>query len=235
MTFSRSGWSPRMLAIAIITTGALLTTACEPESHPVRGYVRDQDTQAGIAGAIVLAQYFGRGGDIGHNTCDRIESTVSDANGYYELPSDPRTDLPILTAYAPGYFYGRGQRRAAQLDPEQPTKWQIVQDTWNEANNRATTVAVEPQVYSSQREAQWASGEFRDVFLRRSRADAFGRLQELRVMTVPGYCEGESVTSHGAVPYLEAILAEQIQRKALEQDIRMTSDEIRMAKESTKR
>jgi hypothetical protein len=235
MAVNRAGWV-LLGAAVIVVAGMLLVRAYEPESHPVRGRVVDQDTEAGIAGAIVVAEYFGRESNLVHKHCDRVESTVSDANGYYELPTDPRTDLPILSAYAPGYFRGNGLRRAAALDPENhPKQWQIVKDTWNDENTLAKTIAVEPKIYSSQREAQWASGEFRDVFLRRSRVDRLGRLQELRLMSGPAYCESGASTSTGAIPLLEAILNAELNSEAPEQDIRMTREAIATAKEKNER
>ena len=71
-----------------VTVFALLVGGCDLFGEQTqRGRVLDQDTGEPIAGAIVVGRYMG-GISWGGSSCNRAESAVSDAQGWFELPVD---------------------------------------------------------------------------------------------------------------------------------------------------
>lgn len=170
-----------------------------------RGRVIDQDTGEPVAGAIVAGRYFG-GISWGGSSCNRAESTVSDAQGWFELPLDPQAGPLLMEAFKRGYVRGNPTRYAVPKTPS-AGEWRISVQKWNEANTRANIVAYESEIYPTEAAAKKASGEDRDVFMRKAPADRDAHIKELW-----GYqkgCAGPPRSSDGLVPFLQEILKDQ--------------------------
>jgi len=195
------------LSLALMVAAAVLAGAgCDLFAEKVhRGRVIDQDTREPVAGAIVSGRYFG-GVSWGGSSCNRAESTVSDAQGRFELPLDPKAGSLHLEAFKRGYV--RGSRpRLAVPKKDGRGEWQVSVQKWNEANTMVEAVTIEPEVYRSEAAAKAASGEDVDVFVRRAPADRDAHIRELW-----GYqkdCPGPTRTSEGLVPFLQEILKDQ--------------------------
>jgi len=195
------------LSLALMVAAAVLAGAgCDLFAEKVhRGRVIDQDTREPVAGAIVSGRYFG-GVSWGGSSCNRAESTVSDAQGWFELPLDPKAGSLHLEAFKRGYVRG-SPTRYAFLKNDGAREWRISVQKWNETNTTAKTVSIEPEVYRSEAAAKAASGEDVDVFVRRAPADRDAHIRELW-----GYqkdCPGPTRTSEGLVPFLQEILKDQ--------------------------
>jgi hypothetical protein len=216
------------LALLIGVLGAGCSRAA-PEPTESRGQVFDQDTLLPIAGAFVVGRYMGSFGAHNSPACNRIEGAITDANGWFTLPLDKGSGILLINAFAPGYTRGDGPRRALQTDPSQPSKWQVVVDKWNPETSRWEWGYTEPQVYGSEREALDASGERRNVFIKKSMAKGKARLDEIRVMRGDGLCGGPATSSVGSTAYFQGILEEQIRLGADDADQFVTRESIRRA------
>jgi hypothetical protein len=190
------------------------------------GRVIDQDTGAPIPGAIVVGRYEGLAN--GSQACNRIESAVSDANGTFEFPLDENTGALIVAGYHRNYVRGNSTRHAMQTDPANYKKWQVVIVKWDETNSNATIISTEPTIYGSEKTALSASGEFRDVYLKRVQLTRENRLKELELWQTEANCYRSSKVSPGAVPFFQAILQEQLQLGAPASHIERTQEHIEM-------
>jgi hypothetical protein len=205
---SRAGRpSTGRLATLLVAAAAVLAGAgCDLFAEKVhRGRVIDQNTGEPVAGAIVTGRYFG-GVSFGGSSCNRAESTVSDAQGWFELPLDPKAGPLLLEAFKRGYVRGSPTRYAVPRTPA-AREWRISVQKWNEANTRADVVAYEPETYASEAAAKRASGEDVDVFVRKAPVDRNAHIKELW-----GYqkdCTGPPQSSDGLLPFLHEILKDQ--------------------------
>lgn len=192
----------------MIAAVAMAGTGCDLFAEKVhRGRVIDQDTGEPVAGAIVTGRYFG-GVSWGGSSCNRAESTVSDAQGWFELPLEAKAGSLHLEAFKRGYVRGSPTRYAV-LNHERPREWRISVQKWNEANTTAKTVSIEPEIYRSEAAAKAASGEDVDVFVRRAPVAREQYMRELRLYQDD--CAGPPKISIGLLPLSEAILSQQIE------------------------
>ncbi len=213
-------------SIGVATAAAALAVAgCDLAGETAqRGRVIDQDTGEPVAGAIVVGRYMG-GISWGGSSCNRAESAVSDAQGWFELPVDEKAGSIEKEAYKRGYARGNRTRVAVLMNPW-TREWRIAVQRWNEGGQRAERVAVEPERYWFESSAKAASGELVNVYLRRSIGTREGRIQELR-----GHqknCAGPPRSSDGIVPFLEEILKEQMELGDSD-GIKSTRDWIRLS------
>jgi hypothetical protein len=185
---------------------ALLVGGCDlPGEQMQRGRVLDQDTGEPIAGAIVLGRYMG-GISWGGSSCNRAESAVSDAQGWFELPVDRKDGTPLMEAYKRGYDRGNPVRYAF-LNNAWTREWRISVQKWNDSNTLSTQTGIEPEIYRTEASAKAASGEDVNVHLRISRGTREERLRQLRLFQDD--CAGRPRTTVGLVPFIEGILSEQ--------------------------
>ncbi len=96
------------LAAAAFASAAWLHLTTPTE---MRGRVVDQDTNEPIAGAIVVARYFG-GISWGGSSCNRAESAISDADGWFTFPIDAAAGGALMEAYKRGYDRGNISKSA---------------------------------------------------------------------------------------------------------------------------
>jgi hypothetical protein len=195
-----------VIALALGTTAAV-AQAAHVEKDITR-YVIDQDNELPVAGAIVVATWRSVSRS-GYQICNRIESYISDANGSFKTPTD--SDLGVITmeAYKNGYAAGISPRGIQMASDGDYRHAQIVHYKWNEANNRAEVIRIEPRIYKDRASAIDASRERIDAFVRKSPKDGRGRLAELHQLRAHAICEGGSISTPGPAPFLDAILREQ--------------------------
>jgi len=204
---------PRRLAFGVtVATIAAQCIAAAATTDEIRGevlrYVIDQEDGLPITGAIVVATWRSISRS-GYQICNRVESYVSGSDGSFRTPIDPKRGEVILGAYKKGYEWGNSPRGIQMASDGDYRHAQIVHYRWNEANNLAEVIRVEPKIYDDRKSAIEASRERTDAFLRKSRKDSAGRLYELHRLRTDGTCEGGPVDTDGAVPFFSAILEEQ--------------------------
>lgn len=208
-----------------------LVSGCSggPTEAVNRGRVIDQETGQGIAGAIVVGKYMGSRGPEGASSCNRVESAVSDQEGWFSLPTDPQGKPPFMEAYHRGFRVGISPRHAFNgAGPEKSIyKWQVQISQWDQDNKRAHILHVEPQVYDSEKEALEASREWKDVYLKQFRGTKEEWLFELRRLSTS--CGGPPQTSDGLVPFLEAIYQEQLTNNESASQLERTHDLVQMS------
>jgi len=198
----------------IVATFAMLVMACSEAGPPpteFRGRVIDQDTGQPVAGAIVVGKYTGSRGAEGSTSCNRVESAVSDQEGWFTMPIDPRDGGPLMEAYRRGYRWGRGPRWARNGVDGDVKQWRVQVVQWDAENSRAQLVRYEPTVYASQKEAIVASRQEMDVYLKPFMGDRAQRLDELHRLPGAANCGGTFYSSKGSPPFFQAILDEQIE------------------------
>jgi len=211
-----------------VTVFALLVGGCDLSGEQTqRGRVLDQDTGEPIAGAIVVGRYMG-GISWGGSSCNRAESAVSDAQGWFELPVDRKDGTPLMEAYKRGYDRGNPVRYAF-LNNAWTREWRISVQKWNDSNTQAVQVGVEPEVYRTEATAKVASGEDVNVHLRKSRGMQEERLRQLRIFQDD--CAGHPRTSVGLVPFIEGILSEQMDLGEREDVLDITRRRLERARE----
>jgi hypothetical protein len=192
----------RLASLALV----LLVGACDLLGEKSqRGQVLDQDTGEPIAGAIVVGRYMG-GGSWAGSGCNRAESSVSDAQGWFELPVDRDAGPVLKEAYKRGFDRGNIPRKAF-LDNYWTREWRVAVQTWDETNRKSTLVRIEPEVYRFESTAKTASGEVANVYVRRTNGNREDRVMSLRLFQVD--CAGPPRSTAGLVPFIEAILREQ--------------------------
>ncbi len=206
MKLEPRAWRQLALALAAVAfAGAAWLHATTPTE--TRGRVVDQDTGEPIAGAIVVARYFG-GIAWGGSSCNRAESAISDADGWFTFPIDVAAGGTLMEAYKRGYDRGN-KSKAAVPDKTLSGKWRVSNLKWDENNLNGRSVGLEPEIYGSEEEALAASGRESNVHLRKSSGSREARLDMLHIFQTD--CGGPAKTSPGLVPFIEAILAEQIE------------------------
>jgi hypothetical protein len=193
-----------------------------------RGRVIDQDTEMPIAGALVVGKYIGSIAWAGAS-CDRIESAVSDQEGWFTIPTDSNGKPPFMDAYSRGYGRGNSSRHAFNGAEGDIGKWQVEVQRWDADNRRAKVLSIEPTIYRSQLEAEEASRERKDVYLRRFKGNREEYLMELRALVNTGVCGGGPQTSSGPIEFLEAIHGEQVALGESQSQLARTRDVIEIA------
>lgn len=214
-----------MVRIGVTLLIAAVLAACQAEAPPpldLRSRVIDRETGQGIPGAIVVARYMGSRGAEGSTACNRIESAVSDADGWVDLPHDPRTGIRLLAAYHRDYRLARPPRLARRTE----LGWQVMEYQRAPDDSSNSILNVEPKIYQSERDARNASRESDDVFMVRFRWTREERLEEIRGLRPETNCGGPPQQSQGAIPFLEAILAEQVQANDSEVERLKTKERI---------
>ena len=200
--------------VAAIAAGVLMLVGGCSEAGPAsdnRGRVIDQDTGLPIAGAIVVGKYMGSRGFESASSCDRVESAISDRDGWFTLPLDAHGKMPFMEAYHRGYAWGRSVRSAQRNVDGNMYHWQVVVCKWDAQNTTCPIVRIEPTIYQSEADALNASREWKDVYLKASSGSRDQRLVELHRMQAAGSCASPHQTSAGPGPYFEAILEEEIE------------------------
>jgi len=217
-----AGWVIRVTTIALVVVAA----GCDLMGEQVpRGRVIDQDTGEPIAGAIVVGRYMG-GISWGGSSCNRAESAISDAQGWFELPVDDKAGSIHKEAYKRGYDRGNPSRIAVLTNPW-TREWRISVQKWNASNTNATEiVGFEPERYWLESSAKSASGELVNVYLRRSKGSPEERIRELRGFQKS--CAGSPRRSDGLLPLLEEILKEQVELGDVD-GIKSTRDWVRLS------
>jgi hypothetical protein len=224
-----ASWLRAVLAIGIL---AVLANGCSRAAVPLptesRGRVVDQDTGMPIAGALVVGKYMGSIAWAGAS-CDRIESAVSDQEGWFTIPTDSNGKPPFMEAYSRGYGRGKGPRRATNGAEGDLEKWQVEVFLWDANNRQGKLVSTESTIYRSKREAEEASREWKDVYLRRFKGGREEHLMELRRLVNGGICGGGPHTSSGPIEFLETIHGEQIALDESQSQLARTRDVIDIA------
>ena len=218
---------------AMVAIFAMSVVACSeagPQATEFRGRVIDQDTGQPIAGAIVVGKYTGSRGFEGSTSCNRVESAVSDPDGWFTMPIDPRDGGPLMEAYHRGYKWGRSPRWAQNGRDGNPDHWQVQVVEWNAENDsRQDWSDTNQQSTALEAEAIAASRQEKDVYLKAFRGAPSDRLTELHRLPIAGSCRGTFYSSPGPVPFFEAVLQEQRELADDEASLRLVSGAIAAA------
>jgi hypothetical protein len=233
-TVAASTLRPRHCALLL---GALLIalSGCSGSAPPPqqetanRGQVIDQDTGQPIPGVIVVARYVGSVAASGASSCNRVETAVSDENGWFELPLDPKAGPLLMEGYHKEYRHGYPVRVPTCLEGH-PDQCQIWQDRRDD-NDDVVSVVKEPKIYHGAEAAKEAARYRKDVYLKRFKGTREERLRELWRLQSGNSCLAPPKTSEGLVPFLEAILQEEIALGDSRDSIRDTNERIKWANE----
>ena len=87
-----------------------------------------------------------------------------------------------------------------------------------QTNGRAKLLSNEPTRKKSEREAEEASREWKDVYLRRFKGTLEERIRNLNVLSGGGSCGGGSQTTSGPIEFLKAIYSEKVELGASERN-----------------
>jgi hypothetical protein len=204
---------------ALLANGCSRGEALRPTEN--RGRVIDQDTEQPIAGALVVGKYMGSIA-WGGASCDRIESAVSDDQGWFTIPTDSNGKPPFMEAYSHGYGRGKGPRRATNGAGGDLERWQVEVFAWDANNRQGKLVSTEPTIYRSKREAEEASREWKDVYLRWFKGTPEERVLNLNVLSGGGSCGGGPQTTSGPIEFLKAIYSEKVELGVSESELRYT-------------
>jgi hypothetical protein len=213
---------------------AALAASCKdapPKPVWSRAQVIDQDTEQPIAGVIVVGKYRGSRGFEGASSCNRVESAVSDENGWFALPLDPESGPLYMEGYHKDYRHGYPIRTAQCYIDGDPDKC----DVWvqrRDDSDKVVSVVKEPMIYHGLEEAKKAAREGQDLYMKRFIGDRTARLQELWRLEGATSCGASPKTSQGLVPLLEAILSEQAELHDGPDKIRDTNESLRYAKDA---
>jgi hypothetical protein len=199
-----------------------------------RGQVIDHDTEKPIPGVIVVGIYEGGRGFEGASACNRVESTVSDENGWFTLPLDPKGGVLIMEGYHREYRHGYPVRVPTCGINDDPQQCQVWQDRRDE-NDQVISIVKEPTIYRGKAEADKAARYRRDLYMKRFVGDRQKRLDELRRLEGATSCGAPPKTSEGLVPFLEAILKEQTELGESASAIRITNDFLGWARDALQR
>lgn len=216
---------------------AALVASCKDAPPPTvwgRGQVIDQDTNKPIAGVIVVGKYRGSRGFEGATSCNRVESAVSDANGWFALPLDPEAGPLHMEGYHKGYRHGFPIRYPTCGIDGDPEKCQI----WVQRRDDADTVisvVKEPTIYHGRAEAEKAARYGQDLYLKPFSGTREQRGFELDRLVSATSCMAPPKQSSGLIPFLEAILLEQITLRESADAIRITNETLQSARDVLQR
>jgi hypothetical protein len=220
-------------AVGLALFAAIVTGCKDQPPKPVwnRAQVIDQDTGQPIAGVVVVGKYRGSRGFEGASSCNRVESAVSDENGWFALPVDVEAGPLYMEGYHRDYRHGYPTRNpicGIDGDPEKCQIWVSKRDD----NDKVVSVVKEPTIYRGRAEAEKAARSEQDVYLKRFTGDRRTRLQELWRLEGATSCGASPKSSNGLVPLLEAILNEQGELHDGPDKVRDTIDSLRSAKDA---
>ena len=218
--------------VGLLAVIALIAGGCSeagPTPTSFRGRVIDQDTGQPIAGAIVVGKYMGSRGFEGASSCNRVESAVSDSEGWFTLPLDPRDGGPLMEAYHRGYKWGRSTRKAWPGVDGNLNHWQVTIYQWDAENRHAKIVRTEPTIYMSEAQAVEASRENLDVYLKPFTGSREQRLDELHRVSNAGSCNAPQRTTAGPIPFFEAIYSEQVELGDDPRSLELTQESVASA------
>jgi len=225
---------PVFCAALVLAVSALLLASCSSgtqSSHDTtnRGQVLDQDTGQPIAGVIVIGTYEGSVRGSGATSCNRVETTVSDENGWFELPLDPQAGPLWMEGYHKDYRHGYPVRVPICLEgrPDQCQIWEERRDD----GDQVVSVVKEPKIYDGEAEAAKAARYLEDLYLKRFKGTREERLQELHRLIGANSCLAAPRTSKGPIPFMEAILYEQTVLTDSQDAIRITREQMQTARE----
>ncbi len=226
----------RIRCRGILVALVLAISACTPSAPPPqesvnRGRVIDQDTGQPIPGVIVVARYVGSVRGSGATSCNRVETAVSDENGWFEVPLDPDAGPLWLDGYHKDYRRGypvRVPTCGINGDPEQCQIWQDRRDD----DDHVVSVVKEPTIYRGEAAAMKAARYWNDLYLKRFKGTREERLQELWRLPAANSCLAPPKTSQGLLPFLQAILQEQIALDDYPQKTDVTRERITFAREA---
>jgi hypothetical protein len=210
------------------------SSSAPPQETVNRGQVIDVDTELPIAGAIVVGKYSGGRGFEGASSCNRVETAVSDQNGWFELPLDPQAGFLLMEAYHHGYRHGwpiRVPTCGINGDPDQCQVWQDRRDE----SDHVVSIVKEPKIYHGEAEATKASRYWQDVYLKPFNGTREQRLEELWRLPAANSCLAPPKSSPGLEPFLQAILQEQIELGDSADAIRTTKERIETVREVMRR
>jgi hypothetical protein len=218
------------LGILLFFACALALSGCSrsapaPQETVNRGQVIDVDTGKPIAGVIVVGRYRGSVRGSGASSCNRVESAVSDENGWFELPLDPDAGPLTMEGYHRDYRHGWPVRVPVcgiNRDPDQCQIWQERRDE----SDVVVSVVKEPKIYHGKVEATKESRYWQDVYMKRFAGSREQRIRELWRLPSANSCLAPPRTSQGLLPFLQAILKEQIDLGDSQDAIRSTNDYI---------
>lgn len=230
-TSARGGRVARLLgAVAFVLAGC--SGGAPPQATVNQGQVLDQDTGQPIAGVIVVGVYRGSVSGSGATSCNRVESAVSDPQGWFELPLDPEAGPLAMEGYHRDYRHGwpvRVPTCGINGDPEQCQVWQDRRDD----TDNVVSIVKEPTIYHGKEEATKAARYWQDLYLKRFEGTREERIREL--WRLPISCLAPPKSSLGLVPFLEAILHEQIELGDSTDAIRSTNERIETARKVLQR
>lgn len=205
---------------ALVLIASSLAEAGADAPLEIRGRAIDDFTQEGLSGVFVVGRYTGSIG-WGGTSCERLEGAMSDEHGWYTLPMDSRLGRPLLVAYRPHYTRGENSRYAVQLSAH-PERWQVWQQK-SDAANPKPILLKESRLYSSKKDAENASRERIDVYLRPFTGPREVRLQELGGLSGATICGGKAPINDGPIRFLRAIYAEQVELMATQNNLDYTT------------
>jgi len=218
-----------LLCAIVLSLSACSGSPPPPTQQAVnKGQVIDQDTGQPIPGVIVVARYTGGRGLEGASSCNRVETTVSDENGRFELPLDPQAGPLLMEGYHKDYRHGYPVRVPTCGINGDPAQCQIWQDRRDD-NDDVVSVVKEPMIYHGEDAAMKAARYREDVYLKRFKGTREERLQELWRLQSGNSCLAPPKTSQGLVPFLEAILQEEMSLRDSPDSIRITNERIETA------
>jgi hypothetical protein len=201
-----------------------------PQETVSRGQVLDQDTGQPIVDVIVVAIYRGSVRGSGATSCNRVETAVSDENGWFELPVDPQAGPLAMEGYHRDYRHGWPVRVPICGVHDDATQCQVWQERRDDTDH-VVSIVKEPTIYHGEAEAAKAAREGQDLYLKRFKGTREERLQELWRLPAANSCLASPRTSPGLEPFLQAILQEQIALGDSKDAVRVTNDRIETARE----
>ena len=226
----RHQWKWLAVVFALINSGC--SSSAPPQETVNRGRVIDQDTGRPIPGVVVVGTYRGSVRGSGATSCNRVESAISDPDGWFELPLDPDAGPLSMEGYHRDYRHGwpvrvpvcgiKGDGNASECQV-----WQQHRDN----SDRVVSVVKEPTIYHTEADAAKAARYRKDLYLRRFEGTREERLQELWRLPAANSCMARPKTSPGLLSFLEAIRQEQMALGDSSDAIRSTTQRIEMAKD----
>ena len=213
---------------------AAVAASCSGDAPPQpavnRGQVIDQDTEQPIVGVIVIGIYRGSRGFEGATSCNRVETAISDAKGWFTLPLDPAAGPLYMEGYHRDYRHGypiRIPTCGIDSDPNKCDIWVQRRDD----NDTVVSVVKEPTVYHGRPEAAKAARYYEDLYMKRFNGTRAQRGLELSRLESATSCLAPPKTSRGLIPFLEGILQEQIILRESSDAIRITNERLQSARD----
>lgn len=224
-----SSHSAIVIVALVFALGACSGNTPPPKDLVNRGQVIDQDTGQPIPGVIVVGIYEGSVRGSGASSCNRVETTISDENGWFELPLDSKAGPLSMEGYHKDYRHGYPVRVPTCGINGDPNQCQIWQDSRDE-NDHVVSIVKEPMIYHGEAEATKAARYLEDLYLKRFKGTREQRLRELHRLVAANSCLATPRRSQGLIPFLEAIEREQIAMGDSRDGVRITNEQMETAK-----